>query len=270
MQSLRILFCLFFSSAPALSPAQTVSPELDRLSATSLRLTVRHDNVDIGNATGFVLQKGQHYYLITNRHVVLSCAEDKDTNDVGGWLCANVLVILHNRANHLGQWLPVQENLYDEHNSKRWLEHPILGSSADLVALPLSRTEGVGFYPLDLDLEKTEMVLAPGEPVSVVGFPFGMAQAGGLAVWKSGTLASDPDVDVDGKPKFLLDITARASMSGSPVYARPVGMYQAKVNEFRGGSATKFLGVFAEQSLGLEIGAVWKAKVVRSLYESLP
>jgi hypothetical protein len=278
MRCFVILLSVFLFGISLSSPGQTAG-ERDQLSGTSLRLTIRHDEVDLGVATGFVLQKNQHYYLITNRHVVLGCAEDKDPNDAGGWLCANNLRILHNRANRVGEWFPVTEQLYDEHEAKRWLEHPALGSaehptpgsSVDLVALPLRNREGVAFLVLDLELRKTPVHIAPGDTVSIVGFPHGLAQVAGLAIWKTGTIASDPDVNFEGKAKFLLDTTARGGMSGSPVYARrtidtePGGQLVTY-----GSPKTRFLGVYSEQSEALEIGVVWKAEMVQSLYDSLP
>jgi hypothetical protein len=113
--------------------------------------------------------------------------------------------------------------------------------------------------------------IAPGDTVSIVGFPHGLAQVAGLAIWKTGTIASDPDVNFEGKAKFLLDTTARGGMSGSPVYARrtidtePGGQLVTY-----GSPKTRFLGVYSEQSEALEIGVVWKAEMVQSLYDSLP
>jgi hypothetical protein len=249
---------------------------LDPLSGTSLRLTIRHDNIEIGVGTGFVVQKGSHYYLITNRHIVLACSENKDPNDVGSWLCADNLLILHDKLNRPGEWILVEEKLYDEHKVKLWREHPNIGtapgSSIDVVALPLTHTAGVGFLPLDLETRKADLRIGPGDTVTIVGFPFGLAQAAGLAIWKTGTIASDTIVNYDGKAKFLIDTTSRPGMSGSPVYARRVGSYQSTSGQmmFGSGSITKFLGVFAEESQAAEIGVVWKADVVQSLYDSLP
>jgi hypothetical protein len=254
-----------------LLPTMGRGQHVDRLSATSLKLTIRRGEVDIGSATGFVVQKNQKYYLITNRHVVLLCGEDKkNQNNIGGWLCADNLQILHNRANHAGEWFLVREDLFDEHNARRWIEHPTLGGSVDLVALPLRHTEGVEFLPLDLDLRKTEVVIAPSDPVSIVGFPHGVSQDAGLAIWKTGMIASDMEVNLGGKPCFLLDTTAVAGMSGSPAYVRRNGAYMRVPGLVEAGSATKFIGVYSAQSPELEIGVVWKADVVFSLYESLP
>lgn len=260
----QLLLCACTSLAAAQS-----SQSIDRLSVTSLSVVVFHGDTSIGSATGFVLQKNQNYYLVTNRHVVLTCAEDTNPNNVGGWICADKLKILHNTAGRLGDWFWVEESLYEDNKHQRWLEHPSLGASADLVALPLKNTAGVEFYPLDLALRNSDIQLAPGDPVNIVGFPLGETQGGGLPIWKTGTIASDLDINYGGKPKFLVDATARSGMSGSPVYARRFGTYQNKAG-LANGSATKFLGVYSEENQALELGAVWKAEAVAALYDSLP
>jgi len=258
----NFLFC----ACSALFAFGQNSQSIDRLSVTSLAVAVFHGEASIGSATGFVLQKNQNYYLVTTRHVVLTCAEDTSPTNVGGWICADKLKILHNTAGRLGDWFWVEENLYDENKHKRWLEHPSLGASADLIALPLKSTDGVAFYPLDLGLRSSDVPLAPGDPVNIVGFPFGETQGGGLPIWKTGTIASDLDINYGGKAKFLVDTTARSGMSGSPVYARR--FHQSDKNGTA--ESTKFLGVYSEENQALELGAVWKAEAVAALYEALP
>jgi trypsin-like peptidase len=265
----QLLLWVCASAGVAAQTSQT-SQTIDRLSVTSLAVAVFHGDKSIGSATGFVLQKNQNYFLVTNRHVVLHCAEDSDPKNVGGWICADRLKILQNTAGHLGDWFWVEENLYDENKHKRWVEHPTLGASADLIALPLRNTAGVQFYPLDLALRTSDLQLAPGDPVNIVGFPFGETQGGGLPIWKTGTIASDLDINYGGKAKFLVDATARSGMSGSPVYARRFGASQDKASVTNVEGVTKFLGVYAEENQALELGAVWKAEAVSTLYDSLP
>ena len=111
------------------------------------------------------------------------------------------------------------------------------------------------------------MQLSPGDPVNIVGFPLGETQGGGLPIWKTGTIASDLDINYGGKAKFLVDATARSGMSGSPVYARRFTA-QDKTGSTNG--VTKFLGIYSEENQALELGAVWKAEAVAALYDSLP
>jgi hypothetical protein len=213
-------------------------------------------------------------YLVTNRHVVLACTQDQSPADVGGWICANKLAIYHNRLNRSEEWFWVVEDLLDSHGNKRWLEHPTLGAAADVVALPLQHADDVQFYSLDLELRKTERptLWSPGDAVSIVGFPFGLAQGGGRAIWKTGTIASDLDFNYLGTPKFLLDTTSGPCMSGSPVFAVRSASFVTSTGglmyDSRG--TKKFLGVYSEQMQAAEIGAVWKADVIKTLYDSLP
>ncbi len=267
------VFLLIFAiiAAGNLSWGQEVSP----LSVTSLALKIFRNDTEIGSATGFVLEKNKKYYLVTNRHVVLACGQDPNPENIGGWICANKLAIFHNRSGTVGFWLWVNEDLLDKKGNPRWFEHPTLKGKADLIALPLTQTENVQFYPLDLELKNKDIAVYPGDSVSIVGFPLGIAQvqASGLPIWKTGTVASDPAIDFNGRPMFAVDTTSRGGMSGSPVYATRTGAYHTSKGEPRvvlQGVESRFLGVYSEQNVIVEIGGVWKADVVAALYDSLP
>lgn len=268
---------LLLSAIHALGVVSWGQPtEISPISTTSLSLKILHDDTAIGAATGFVLEKNNKHYLVTNRHVVLACGQDPSPENVGGWICANKLAILHYQIVSQGMsWRWTTEDVLDARGKPRWLEHPNLHGKADLIALPLLRTENIQFHPVDLELRKTDIVVSPGDSVSIVGFPFGMAQDTtlGLPIWKTGTVASDPDVNFSGRPMFLVDTTSRQGMSGSPVYAVRTGAYRSATAQLQmaiNGVATKFLGVYSEQNVNAELGGVWKADAVVALYDSLP
>lgn len=67
-----------------------------------------------------------------------------------------------------------------------------LGAWPPLVALPVTRA------------------------VFAVGYPLGVSSSG-LAVWVRGSIASEPDLEHDGLPMFLVDARTRRGQSGSPV-----------------------------------------------------
>ena len=266
---LRITATLLLFGLGGSAYGQTIS--VHPLSVTSLSLKILRDSSDIGVATGFVVKKGEKHYLVTNRHVVLSCAQDQNPTNVGGWICANKLAILHNQLGHPGTWVWITEDLYDSAGKPRWFEHAVLGGAADLVALPLANTDNVQFYPLDIQLGKTDIVVSPGESVSIVGFPFGLTQDAGLPIWKTGTVASDLDINFRGKRIFLVDTTSRPGMSGSPVYVVRYGtIHTSKGENISPESVTRVLGVYSEHIPSAELGGVWKAAVVLELYDSLP
>ena len=53
-----------------------------------------------------------------------------------------------------------------------------------------------------------------GMPISIIGFPLGMSGPSRMAIWKTGHIATEPDVDYNGEPFFIIDATTRQGMSG--------------------------------------------------------
>jgi hypothetical protein len=50
--------------------------------------------------------------------------------------------------------------------------------------------------------------------MSLAGFPFGLAGAGSLAIWATGFIATEPEIDYNNQPTFLIDCLARPGQSG--------------------------------------------------------
>jgi hypothetical protein len=115
--------------------------------------------------------------------------------------------------------------------------------------------------------------VGPAEAVSVVGFPFGIQGGGSLAVWASGFVASEPDIDYGDLPVFLIDCRSRPGQSGSAVIAHRSGgavtMADGSTGVF-GGPVTRFLGIYSgrvnDQS---DLGIVWKASAIREITDSI-
>lgn len=104
-------------------------------------------------------------------------------------------------------------------------------------------------------------------------FPFGLDGGGLLAIWATGFMATDPEVDYNNQPTFLIDCRARPGQSGSAVIAHRNGGMVALEG---GGTAafsgpvTRFLGIYSgrinEQS---DLGIVWKASSIKELLDSI-
>jgi len=178
-----------------------------------------------------------------------------------------------------------------------WLTNPTY-PRADLAVVPLPfnlvKFE-VPPYCFDMSSVEYDIVPYPGEEVSVVGYPLGWRdKVNRLPLWKTGHIASEPGEDFDGQPRFLVDITGRQGMSGSPVLCGHRGIYYDKSDLPKMKGSGALLGVYASNALtfddkeptteGLgerepaaafaagdrpELGFVWKASLLREIYAGL-
>src|SRR5206468_3833715 len=90
--------------------------------------------------------------------------------------------------------------------------------------------------------------VGPAEGVSIVGFPFGITGGGAFAIWTRGFVASEPDVDLEDLPSFLVDARTRPGQSGSPVIAYSSGGMTTLADgssAMFGGPVTNLLGVYS-------------------------
>lgn len=239
---------------------------IDPLSARSLIIETSVKGQSLGTATGFVVDAKGKQLLITNWHVL--AGRNSETNQLLSPTGAtpDTVHILHHVAGNIGSWASRSETLYDNAGKPKWIEHP-LGRTVDVVGLPLNNLHpSVAIYPFDLTLAHTDMIPQVAMPVSIIGYPFGIGTAGAWPIWKTGHIASDPDLDYGNRPAFLIDATTRGGMSGSPVVLRLTGRYETRSGSFlisSSGASTLFLGVYSgrihEQS---EIGRVWRPSVV--------
>ncbi len=240
---------------------------IDPLSANSLLLQAEVNGNALSTATGFIVEWENQRYLITNWHVV--SGRNPDTNqplsNTAG--VPDSLRIVHHGSSKLGTWVVKLEQLYSNGNP-RWIEH-VEGQNIDVVALPLTEVgSDVKIYPFDLKLADVDMVLEPAMQVSIIGYPYGLATAGAWPIWKTGHIASDSDLDYDGRPAFLIDATTRGGMSGSPVVLRLHGGYRDSKNSYimAGGTSTRFIGVYSGRIHDqAEIGRVWRPNLITEI-----
>jgi hypothetical protein len=242
---------------------------IDEFSTKPLYLETYLDDVKIGVATGFVVKKNNSYYLITNWHVVTgrNPYDNRLLSDTG-IADPNVLKVWFHGPK-LGHWIQKEINIIDRDGNKLWLEHE-RGKEIDVVAIPLELSSDVKIYDIDLALAEFDIMLYPSEAVSIIGFPEGLTSGGKFPIWKTGHIASDIDIDWDGKPAFLIDATTKSGMSGSPVIAKRVSIYQTSKGNVVG-NAVKFLGIYSGREIGasgIEVGFVWKPRVISEILSS--
>ena len=228
-------------------------PQINPLSVTSLRTETWSEDAILSTATGFIIKKDDEYYFVTNKHVVSQPTAKK------------LKIYFHSEI--LGNWISEFIDLY-ENEIKKWKEHPS-NPEYDVILLPLGNLgTNIKIYDLDLRLSDTDLIQEPSMPVQIIGYPAGISIGNGFPIWKTGHIASDPDLNYEGKPVFLIDATTKGGMSGSPVVLNMFGGFRNSNGNMiiSSGITTKFLGIYSgrisngEESM--ELGFVWKASTI--------
>lgn len=238
-------------------------------------------------ATGFFWEAGGHWHLVTNVHTLTGWHPQMGRSISSDAFCPTHLdyqvSIDVEPQNEVGRFM-LQRKGYrvalEEDGQPAWFEHPHLGDQVDVAVLELFRT------PDEEQLRKigaNKMITPPVnrhegwidfEPAAaddayVLGFPKGMSGGRGFPVWKRASIASEPNIDLDGLPKILIDTATREGMSGAPVIAVRRGL-TLPTGEFDDqaviGEAANFLGVYSgrvgDDPMGVQLGIVWKARVI--------
>jgi S1-C subfamily serine protease len=241
-------------------------------SVKSLFCEMRFGEQVLSTGTGFVVESAAQAFLLTNRHNVTGRHNESNEllSRLGG--VPDNILIHHHVAGKLGTWDVRREELLDERGTPRWREHPQFGSRADVVALPPASLEGVQLFPYELS-EEPRIAVAPGDVVSVVGFPFGMSTGGRLPIWATGFVASEPAVQLNTSalPIFYIDCRSRPGQSGSAVVAHRSGgmvsMENGNSSLFEG-PVTRLLGIYSGRvNAESDIGLVWKTSMLHGLVE---
>jgi hypothetical protein len=262
--SIFIFLCLQSSS----SFCQLIQKE----TIQSLYLELYRDTTPIASGTGFIIKSKTRNYLVTNYHVV------SNRNPVTGqWLdpkmpiAPNKIAIVQNAAK-LGDHVIKWEKLLDEKGNPLWHQNTINNEMVDVIELPLQDTSGIEIYPVPYqNIAPDSFAIAPTDRVFIVGFPMGLKSAPFFPIWKSGLIASEPEIDQENKPIVWIDVASFGGMSGSPTY-----LILNETSTKNGGRMmfvghlTFFMGVFSHGHPNQVYGALWKASFLKTIFDKLP
>lgn len=170
--------------------------------------------------------------------------------------------------------LPLYRN--DEMREPLYHIHPTLGERVDLATFPLCGLEETAIVTANSPQHSlNRIVLRPSLDVFVLGYPRGMSGGAKLPIWKRGTIATEPDFDLEGLPKFWIDTATREGMSGSPVYAQATGMWfeeeKLEMDDAIFGTGRRFAGIYSGRvgadPLQAQLGIVWKVRAIEETIE---
>jgi Trypsin-like peptidase domain len=243
-------------------------------SIMSLFVTAKVGELELGQGTAFMVEWAGWDWLITNWHIASGRNRlDGQPLHTSGATPDN-LVVWHNaHSPSVGrhQWRQVEYELFDGQGTPKWFEHPRLGRRVDVVAFRVDRPSALAYYPYPIDNLTTPLAIGVAEDVNIVGFPFGIRGSGSMAVWSRGTIASEPDVDFDGLPCFLVDSRTRKGQSGAPVlmYSTPAGGHRTPSGlTFSDDILVHVLGVYSGRiNPESDLGVVWKTQALRDVLD---
>ncbi|MEO6222768.1 MAG: trypsin-like peptidase domain-containing protein, partial [Vicinamibacterales bacterium] len=213
-------------------------------------------------------------FLVTNYHVVTGHSPGSTLPGQGD----RVVFYLHKDKNEPSDVKQVMLPLYSAAGDPLW-ERSTEYADADVVLLPMPKTAfgGISMFVFIDDHTRTDIRIRPTSGATLLGYPYGFSDTTNrLPVWKTGHVASEPQVDFQGKPAFLVDVSAFPGMSGSPVLAVANGVYEDEQEVMRTGRVLRLLGVFSgmpvirSQTPGvndtsLQLGYVWKASLIAGI-----
>lgn len=155
-------------------------------------------------------------------------------------------------------------------NRPLWKEHPTHSCRIDVACLEIDL--GVDdCFPINHVVTDADVVESVGTDAYILGYPLGIGPSR-FPVWKRCSIATEPALEVDELPLFLVDTASAQGMSGSPVFLHTKTPMTADggMAIYTGGFASKFLGIYSGRLVSGEpasaqLGRVWKARVVEEI-----
>ncbi|HLE57716.1 MAG TPA: trypsin-like peptidase domain-containing protein [Rhodothermia bacterium] len=256
------------------------------LQTTPVRLYKGKDLVSQG--TGFYYVRGgnsehQVLFLVTNFHVLTGSAPAEKKPPIGD----SITFEFHRSVDNTSDLKTVQMPLFTKDGQPVWISSTT-SPDADMAAILIPLQASIGCQVNCISREWADsgkLKVRPTSTVTLVGYPYGYYDTkNALPIWKTGSVASEPDVDFEGQPLFLVDISAFPGMSGSPAFAISYGMYETEDGSTSVGGARRFLGIYASMQMlkqhryleqlnqqnkfgiqteeSLQLGHIWKAKLI--------
>lgn len=248
----------------------------------------------ISQGTGFYFglqdsSKGNVLFLVTNYHVLTGYSPKESKPPKGD----NVIFFLHKDANNPGDVKQIRFPLFTKNGKPIWLsskDYP----HADVAVIPLvhSLYSDAKVFGISEEWTGGNIKMRPTSKITLIGYPYGYYdKKNWLPIWKTGNIASEPDVNFEEKPLFLIDISAFPGMSGSPAFAIAYGAYETIEGPTTVGHVQKFLGIYASMQMfkeekyleeitsesrmgviideSLELGHIWKASLIIKIIKQI-
>jgi hypothetical protein len=292
MKSLLPVLLALIVTVTAAPDARQATVEFMSLMTTPALLI--NGNRQVSQGTGFLYATTKPngkdvdtLFLVTNYHVVTGNEPLSNMRAQGDRL----QFYFHASREDPSNYFPVNIPLYTRTNEPIWIQSKQF-PEADVVLVPIvpALFENRGqLYTFSEEHMLVDMKMRPTSQATLLGYPYGFFDTRNfLPVWKTGHLATEPNVDFQGQPVFLVDVSAFPGMSGAPVVGVSNGVYESENGSMMSGVQRKLLGIFSAMRMvktrpaidssgqpidtatpapgdSLQLGYVWKAQLIADI-----
>jgi hypothetical protein len=226
-------------------------------------------------------------FLVTNYHVVTG----KEPLSMARAAGDRLQFFLHASRDDPSNYFPVNIPLYTKTGEPIWIAHQQY-PEADVVMVPIVAPLYDGRGQLFVFSEahmQIDLRIRTASQTTLLGYPYGFFDTKNfLPVWKTGHVATEPNVDFQGEPVFLVDVSAFPGMSGAPVLGVASGVYESESGAMLSGVQRRLLGIFSAMRMmkrpanvdssgavvdagppdprdSLQLGYVWKASLIAEI-----
>jgi hypothetical protein len=238
----------------------------------------------MATGTGFLYEDEEEIYMITNGHNVTRVNPVTNERITTSMAFTDRIKFYVRRLITAPELAIGSEEVYtplyadEDFKHPLWFVHPKFGYSVDVVAIPIVKKaevpKGIQLYPINKFELDDNFYLEPSDDVFILGYPFAIDGDKKLPIWKRGSVATEPSIDIDGLPKILVDTASRPGMSGAPVFFQRSGIHGMKngqlANDTIFGTIRGFVGIYsgriaAPDPLDAQLGVVWKRTVIEDI-----
>lgn len=259
---------------------------VEHISLSTTPITLLKEGEEVSQGTGFFYAREfsedrKALFLVTNFHVLTGFSPSEEKEPIGD----SIEFQFHELRENPGKVRLIRYPLFTEDEERTWVQNSDY-PEADLAVIPILSNvyQNCEINCIGKKWSQSDLKIRPAKEVTLVGYPYGFYdRTNALPIWKTGSLASEPKIDFEGKPLILVDVSAFPGMSGAPVFAVSHGMYETEDGPSAPGNVRQFLGIYASMQYleenkyleeieqkkpgirdkkSLQIGNVWKSKLI--------
>lgn len=244
---------------------------------SAFQIDLKYNDIVLATGTAFFTSAGDRILLVTNKHNVTGRnTETEKCLDEKYAAVPNIMSVLIPITNPDGegfncsQWQSYNISLYINEDKEKpaWIEHP--DPAVDLVGFKFLPPK-INVKNLVLPADGYDIPINVCSKVNVVGFPFGIS-TDNFPLWNTGYIASEPEIDINGKPLMYIDSRTRKGQSGSPVvklYNPGETVYIDDKSYMAKSPQVYLLGIYSGRiNAESDIGMVWKKKAFLELFKA--